>query len=141
MTGLFSVTCIDTVIMRNYTALFTTLTVFAATNLTWYLILSAKYNTSRPSFLDARAPHPMKLLPDENPLPELAPRPHSIFFVETSGESRLDLKKICSVESAAKNNADSNVYVVMTSPVAQFGNQSAASAVAKGYPNLHFRHV
>ena len=125
--------------MRNYTAFLAALAVFVVTNLAWYFVISAKYTTPHP-YIDTRSKYPLKLA-DQDQLPELSPRPDSIFFVETSGKSRLNPKEMCSIESAAKNNADRNVYVVMTSPIMQFHNHSAASAVAKAYPNLHFRHV
>ena len=125
--------------MRNYTAFLAALAVFAVTNLAWYFLISAKYTSPHPH-IDGRSRYPLKVA-DEKQLPELAPRPDSIFFVETSGKTRLEPKEICSIESAAKNNPDKNVYVVMTSPVMEFQNHSAASAVSKRYPNLHFRHV
>ena len=125
--------------MRNYTAFLAALAIFAVTNLTWYFIISAKYTTPHP-YIGGPSQYPLQVA-DVSRLPELSPRPDSIFFVETSGKSRLDLKEICSIESAAKNNADKNVYVVMTSPTMEFHNHSTASAVVKGYPNLHFRHV
>ena len=127
--------------MRNYATFLAALATFVVTNLTWYLIISSKYTTTPHPYINGRSQYPLKVAYDENGLPELSPRPDSIFFVETSGKSRLDPKEICSIESAAKNNADKNVYVVMTSPSMQFHNQSTAGAVVKRYPNLHFRHV
>ena len=88
--------------MRNYTAFLAALAIFVVTNLTWYFIISAKYSTPHP-YIDTRSQYPLKLA-DQDQLPELSPRPDSIFFVETSGKSRLDPKEMCSVESAAKNN-------------------------------------
>ena len=125
--------------MRNYTALLAALAIFVVTNLIWYSMISVNYTTPH-AYIDGNALFPLQVA-DKSQLPELSPRPDSIFFVETSGKSRLDRKEICSIESAAKNNADKNVYVVMTSPFMEFHNHSAVSAVAKGYPNLHFRHV
>ena len=129
----------ETTVMRNYTAFIAAFAVFAVTNISWYFIISAKYTAPHPH-IDGRSRYPLQVA-DENQLPELAPRPDSIFFVETSGKTRLEPKEICSIESAAKNNPDKNVYVVMTSPVIEFRNHSATSSVMKKYPNLHFRHV
>jgi hypothetical protein len=113
------------------------LAALVVTNVSWFL-----YITNIPTFLPQhlqRHQHPLKV--DLNPLPELAPRPDSIFFVETSGRSSFGPKELCSVESAAKNNPDQNVYVVMTRKDIDSSNNRLISSVRDVYDNVHFKHV
>ena len=59
--------------------------------------------------------HPLPLLTGQ-PLPELIPRPHSLWVIETSGRSNLNPRELCTVESAALHHYDSTVYIGFTSP-------------------------
>ena len=46
-------------------------------------------------------------------LPELLPRSESIFFVETSGNSVIQMRHLCAVESAAKYHPESQVSPIV----------------------------
>lgn len=88
-----------------------------------------------------------------NTIPEISTveprRSTSIFFHETSCASSqantliLTARQACAVESAAKMNPDSEVYLLFTSPVAM-GNGTQWSAVVKQlltYDNVRVMHL
>lgn len=70
----------------------------------------------------------------------------SIFFLETSCHSvpgvHLTPRQACAVESAAKMNPDSEVYVLFPSPIVDNASVSSPSVHQLfKYPNVKLRHV
>ena len=42
-------------------------------------------------------------------LSEIVPRPNSVYFIESSGSSKLDARVACSIESAAKHHPNNTI--------------------------------
>ena len=58
-------------------------------------------------------------------LPEIMPRPESIFLVETLGKTKLELKELCVIESVTKYHPNNQIYLLMTSPILDDDNFEA----------------
>ena len=61
-----------------------------------------------------------------------------IWFLETSGESYLHPRALCSIESAAKHHKLSRVTVFMTGQVPQ---DFTVKKLSKLYMNIYFEHI
>lgn len=77
-------------------------------------------------------------------------RPHNgtnIFFHETSclagGVARLSVRQACAIESAARTNPNTNVFVLFASPAGFERGQPRAAVfeVLAGYANVHVRNL
>ena len=73
-------------------------------------------------------------LPPGPGLPELLPRPRSIWMVETSGRDHLEPLELCSLESAALHNPNSTVHILLTNPVQDL--KGSLLKLMKIYPNI-----
>ena len=69
---------------------------------------------------------------------ELLPRPDSFYFVESSGSSSIKPRISCAIESAALHHKESQVYVVLTSPLVDV---KSVNHLTKSYKNIHFRYI
>lgn len=71
-------------------------------------------------------------------LSELYPRPNSIYFIESSGRLTLLSKQLCVIESAAKHNPNTTIYVLVISPILQ---DNELQTVGSKYKNIQVKHV
>lgn len=84
-----------------------------------------------------------------NTLEELTPESKipintSIFFVETSCQEsglKLNYRQACAIESAAKMNPHSNVYLIFPSPVLETKYPEEHVEILKGYNNVKMMHI
>ena len=72
--------------------------------------------------------------PDDSQL--LGPNNHRIYFHETSGRSRLTLRQSCAVESAAKENPERPIQLIMQTKRSSIDKYGTWLAVLAHYPNV-----
>ena len=72
------------------------------------------------------------------PLPELLPRPLSIWLVETSGRADLTHRELCAVESAALHHPQDTVYLLLTYPTL---NSTLIMELMTRYRNIQTRYL
>ena len=72
------------------------------------------------------------------PLPELLPRPLSIWLVETSGRADLTPRELCAVESAALHHPQDTVYLLLTYPTL---NSTLIMELMTRYRNIQTRYL
>ena len=103
------------------------------------LLINALHQCQSILSLPQSLPHPL-LLPISrgHPLPELVPRPLSIWIVETSGRSQLTPREMCSVESAALHHPQSTIYLLLTSPIL---NSTLLMEMMTKYSNIQPRYL
>lgn len=66
----------------------------------------------------------------------LGPNNRRIYFHETSGRSRLTLRQSCAVESAAKENPDRPVQLIMQTEISSINRRGTWLNVLSNYPNV-----
>ena len=71
-------------------------------------------------------------------LPEIMPRSESIFLVETSGKTKMELKELCVIESVAKYHPNNQIYLLMTSPMLEDDN---FESLMESYDNLQSKYL
>ena len=76
----------------------------------------------------------LPLAPAGRGLPELLPRPGSIWMIETSGRNHLEPLELCSLESAALHNPNKSVHFLLTDPVQE--PEGYLSKLMEIYPNI-----
>ena len=74
----------------------------------------------------------------EGILSELYPRPESVYFLETSGRLKLTLKQLCVMESAAKHNPNTTIYLLVVSPILQ---DDQLQTFQSEYKNIQVKHI
>ena len=79
-----------------------------------------------------------KSRPFQGILSELYPRSASVYFIESSGRIILTLKQLCVIESAAKHNPNTTIYLLMTSPVLQ---DNQLQTIQSEYKNILVKHI
>ena len=67
-------------------------------------------------------------------LPELLPRPGSIWMLETSGRDHLEPLELCSLESAALHNPNSSLHILLTYPIQN--PRGRLQQLMELYPNI-----
>jgi hypothetical protein len=97
-------------IVAKYLRLITIAVILCLTVIVIHLLF-IQQRPSVPRYLELDQVWPQKSDKNGN-LPELMPRSESIFFVETAGNSVVQLRQLCVVESAAKYHPITQVIKV-----------------------------